>query len=573
MLRTFSIHRIRPAEELDGLWEFQPVEEEEGIPDRYGWKLPVPGVWEMHPEFLNYRGRGAYRRIVLVDRAGPQLLEFYGVSHTADVYWDGARLGHHYDGHTRFQVRIPFADEGAHELVVVVDNRFTDASTLNIPNDYYTYGGITRPVSLSPVPACHLEAIRFTPEFEGGCWWGSIWVGVRFAGDALPAPVVSARLAGSILTLLPESIRENDGLSWYTARAPFPDVYSWSPDHPELYLLTAELRPGDGEEPSDDLIERVGFRTIEVDREGIRINGDLVVLRGFNRHEDYPGVGCALPFPLMVQDLEILRDLGANAVRTAHYPNDERFLDLCDEMGFLVWEEHHARGFDLAQMTRPGFFEQISASTREMVSQHQTHAAIAIWGVFNECASDREEARPLYREQIGIIRDLDPSRPVTYATHHRDRDRLLDLVDVVSYNLYPGWYTEEEPEELFRQARAWADAAGGHGKPVIISETGADGFYGFREPKAGHGSEERQTEVMAADVRAALHAPLAGLFLWQFADCRVSEEGEWFFRRPMGQNAKGVVDRYRRPKLAYAAIRDLYREASRERAEDNWSGP
>lgn len=378
MLRAFSTHRIRPIEELEGLWEFEPLGADGGIPDHYRYRLPVPGVWEMHPAFLTYRGRGAYRRTVVIRRAGPIRLTFYGVSHTADVYWDGHRVGHHYDAHTAFAIVVPLAASGPHELVVVADNRFTAASTLHVPNDYYTYGGIPRPVAISPVPSTHLEAVRFTPSRQGSTWWGAIRVGVRAIGGPRD-PIVTVDLAGTRVELRRES---TDGeVAWYGGLAAFPEARAWSPDQPHLYPLTAELRWRAEEDAFDDLVERVGFRTVTVERGGLRINGDPVILKGFNRHEDYPGVGSALPFPLMVQDLDLLRDLGANAVRTAHYPNDARFLDLCDEMGLMVWEEHHARGFDLAQMTRPGFREQISAATAEMVSQHQTHPAIVVWGL------------------------------------------------------------------------------------------------------------------------------------------------------------------------------------------------
>jgi beta-glucuronidase len=101
--------------------------------------------------------------------------------------------------------------------------------------------------------------------------------------------------------------------------------------------------------------------------------------------------GNEFPLSLMIQDLDLMADMGANAVRTSHYPNDERFLDLCDERGIYVWEENHARGLSLEQMRNPNFIRQCADVNREMVEQHRNHPSIIIWGILNECASDTEE--------------------------------------------------------------------------------------------------------------------------------------------------------------------------------------
>ena len=98
--------------------------------------------------------------------------------------------------------------------------------------------------------------------------------------------------------------------------------------------------------------------------------------------------GAAIPYPLMVQDMELMIDMGANMVRTSHYPNDERFLDLCDERGIFVWEENHARGLNLQQMQHPNFQQQCEDCNREMVINHYNHPSLIIWAILNECASD-----------------------------------------------------------------------------------------------------------------------------------------------------------------------------------------
>ena len=266
--------------------------------------------------------------------------------------------------------------------------------------------------------------------------------------------------------------------------------------------------------------------------------------------------GAALTFPLMVQDMQLMRDMGANCVRTSHYPNDERFLDLCDETGMLVWEENHARGLGIEQMRHPMFIRQCADVNREMVEQHGNHPSIIVWGVLNECASDCEEGRAHYARQIGQLRALDASRPITFASHHRAHEICFDLADIVSFNLYPGWYTDEDPGELCDLARQWADAAGGTGKPMIMSEFGGDGYYGYRDASRVKGTEERQADLIDRNLSAYMARPyLSGMLIWQFCDCRVTEGTGWLLTRAGTQNSKGIVDRFRRPKLAYDVVK------------------
>ena len=155
-----------------------------------------------------------------------------------------------------------------------------------------------------------------------------------------------------------------------------------------LYRLEVQLFTEGSLSPKDDLIERVGFRTVSAHNGRIQVNDQDVILKGFNRHEDHPMTGAAIPYPLMVQDMELMIDMGANMVRTSHYPNDERFLDLCDERGIFVWEENHARGLSLQQMQHPNFQQQCEDCNREMVVNHYNHPSIIIWAILNECASD-----------------------------------------------------------------------------------------------------------------------------------------------------------------------------------------
>ncbi len=261
----------------------------------------------------------------------------------------------------------------------------------------------------------------------------------------------------------------------------FDGITPWTPKEPKLYLLKVRLMM-EGK-AVDDLIERVGFRTVTVEDGHILLNGSRIFMKGFNRHEDHGMCGCAIPLQLMVQDLDLMRDMGANAVRTCHYPNDELFLDLCDERGVLVW-------------VNPNFDIQCENCIREMIENHYNHPAIVIWGILNECASETEEGRKKYAAQYAQIRRMDQSRPATSATCRHFTDICLDLPDVVPFNMYSGWYQDVPVKEHHEKEMEWIASAGGAGKPVIVSEFGAAAMYGCRDRGHCKWSEERQADVI-----------------------------------------------------------------------------
>ncbi len=560
MLRLFPNNKIRQVRELEGDWDFQPLESAERLPVHYGYRLPVPGCWEMHPAFSTYRGKGAYRTRITVEKHGALRLLFKGISHTGIVFLNGVRIGEHYNAYTPFELIVRNVKPGEHELAVIVDNTFSEASALHVPNDYYTYGGIIRPVAIEFIPDTFIERIEFTPHFSKGIWSADIKAYVRNVGESEAVLHVHGKLGNSSFALGSLVVKPR-ATGVLTLNRKFTAVLPWSGKHPQLYLLELQLLSGEQVEPVDDLIERVGFRTVTTEHGAIQINGEDIVFKGFNRHEDHPLVGAAIPYQLMVQDLELMLDMGANAVRTSHYPNDERFLDLCDERGVYVWEENHARGLSIEQMRHPLFAKQCADCNREMVESHYNHPGIIIWAILNECASDLLEGKEMYRTQLSQIRGMDASRPLSFASHQRDRELCFDLVDIVSFNLYPQWYDDEDPRELCIQARSWADVAGGLGKPMIMSEFGADGYYGYRDPSRVKGTEERQGDILEQNLKAYTSLSfLSGMFIWQFCDCRVTEGLGWLLGRAGTQNSKGIVDRYRRPKLAYAVVQQYYKQ-------------
>ncbi len=547
MIRLFDTHKVRKQTELEGLWRFVKEDGKE-------YSLPVPGCWEQHPELMNYRGTGTYYKTIEIPKDGNIRLEFKGVSHTGDVYFDGEKIAHHYNAFTPFSAVVKNVKAGNHEIKVFVDNRFTEASSLHVPNDYYTYGGLTRPVALEELGEVYIKNVHFLPEYVDGKWQGTITVKVENISGNDRDVTAEVKLAG-VKAWKDIHVAAGEAVEVVMVQE-YKDVKEWNVGEPNLYFLEAGLL----EEgiTVDDFIDRVGFRQVTWEGRRIKINGKPVFMKGFNRHEDYAKIGCAIPVQLMVQDMDLMQEVGSNAVRTCHYPNDERFLDLCDERGMMVWEENHARGFDLKRMQNSNFDKQCEDCIDEMIENHYNHPSIVIWGILNECASETPEGREKYKRQFEQIKSLDTSRPTTFATCRHFTDICLDLPDVVSFNIYSGWYQDIPVKERHEQEMDWIESAGGAGKPVIVSEFGAGAIFGNRDRTRAKWSEERQVDVLKENLLCyAEDERLSGTFIWQFADCRVTEE-EWFDKRPRSYNNKGVVDEYRRPKESFDVVKELF---------------
>ena len=559
MERLFDTHIIRKSRECAPLWTLT-------ILDAGGLtgpeKVIVPSVWESHPALRKYRGRGVYEQKIAA--GGNVRIWLGGVSFRAKVYLDDVMMAEHYGAYTGFEALAQSLPEGEHTLRVEADNRFDADSALHIPNDYYAYGGINRPVIVEEVGNVYITWLHVTPRKTAGGWTVDAQVSVRNLGDQPFHGTLRLSLARKEAT---EEIEiQSHETSLFELSMDCGKVTPWSPENPALYQVMATLL--ENGEAIDDLIDRIGFREIRVEGKKLLLNGTPLQLRGFNRHEEYGSFGLAVPVQGMIQDLQMMREMGANCVRTCHYPNDPRFLDLCDEMGMLVWEESHARGFSEEQMRHPRFMDQLLQSSYEMVSQHRNHPSIFIWGCLNECADDTEYGAGIYTDMLGVLRQMDGSRPVTAALLERPGGRVYADLDVISVNMYPKWYYDGAVEESLDRKEQEIRENGGKGKPIIISEIGAGAIYGCHDPLGeAKWSEEGQCRILREQITAILARPeICGIFVWQFADVRVSDE--WAMNRPRTYNNKGVVDEFRRPKMAYRTVRELFRGSEKREIKD-----
>ncbi|GAB3662393.1 glycoside hydrolase family 2 protein [Glycomyces tarimensis] len=432
MTRRFTRHERRAVRDLGGVWDFAFLGDvDPGEVDvhaiEYDDVMAVPGSFDATPAYAGRRGLAAYRTRVRVEAAGRHRLAFGAVHHWCRVFWGAAPIRDHAGGFTGFAADVEHAEPGTIDVTVLVDNRFDERSPMHLEYfDWYHFGGITRPVELHRLGDAWIEGLGFATEDLGT---RRVSLRVDYRGEARGVPLV---VECGDRRILAESV-DLDGAGSLERTFELPGAALWSPSSPALHLLRVRL----GE---DDMCERVGLRQVSAEGGRIAVNGEAVTLWGVNRHESHPQFGHAQPVGLLVADVQQIKDLGCNFVRGSHYPQDPLFLDLCDEAGICVWSESIGWQYPVERLTDPGFVAAQLDHIDEMVAVARNRPSVIMWGVLNESPSHEPEVRPAYERLLGRLRELDETRPVTYASNHVYDDVCLDLVDVVAVNCYPGWY-------------------------------------------------------------------------------------------------------------------------------------
>ena len=559
-MSRFQHHRIRAVTSLDGTWDFVLLGDVDldsvNLADlAFEDRMAVPGCFDATPKYAGKRGLAAYRmQVALTERAHYRLV-FQSVHHWCRVFANGLALRDHIGGFGRFSVNLPTQEPGICEIVVLVDNRFnTERCPLHMEHfDWYQYGGITRPVELHRLEDLWIESCRTVTEQIAPPVL-KVMVDYQMVRP-LKEAVLQILFAGRMV--LNETVSITGSSGRIERLLVLPGAGLWSPEAPELHMLEVRLN-------HDDLCQRVGLRQVRVLGREILLNEKPLRLLGFNRHEAHPQFGHALPDQLIAADIQQLRDMGCNFVRGSHYPQDERFLECCDEAGICVWDESTGWQHTAEQLTDERFMSAQLNNLEEMVRVAQSHASVILYGILNESMTTDPAARRSYARLLGRLRELDPSRPVTFATCHVFEDLCLDLADVISVNCYPGWYhaeIEDIPNYL-DEVVEHLDGIGQGNKPLILSEIGAAAIPGWRDWNEERWTEQYQARLLEAVICHLFlsHNRFAGLSIWQFCDIRTGGSVKMKLGRARGFNNKGVLDEYRRPKMAYDTVKRLFHE-------------
>lgn len=572
---------------LDGLWKFALASHDNSTatpwkaPLRTDLECPVPASYnDIFPDLKirDHVGWVYYQRNVIVPKgwSGERyLIRAEAATHEGRIYVNDELVAEHAGGYTPFEADITdrVAAGQKFRLTIAVNNELTWSTippgqitveeltgqrkqTYN--HDFYNYAGLARSVWLYSVPQQHIEDITVVTDIEGQT--GIINYQVAVAGNQSAQVEISVRDEDGVV--VGQASGAEGSINVDSAKL-------WQPGAAYLYQFEASVVSGNT--TMDIYSVATGIRTVKVEGSKFLINGEPFYFTGFGKHEDTEIRGKGHDPAYMVHDFQLLDWIGANSFRTSHYPYAEEVMDFADRHGIMVIDETAAVGLNLgltggvegeAILTfgPDGLGNQTFAAhaqgIRELISRDKNHASVVMWSIANEPASSEEGSREYFEPLVRLTRDLDSSRPVAYANQGAatpENDKIADLFDTACLNRYYGWYEQiadltVAEIKLEEELRGWEDK---YGKPIIMTEYGADTLSGLHSIQSLPFSEEFQVAMLDVYHRVFDRIDaMAGEHVWNFADFQTS-----LGVRRVDGNKKGVFTRDRKPKQAAAALK------------------
>ena len=526
---------MRRTELLNKTWQFT-------LPGKTGVQVDIPHTWN---NLDGQDGGDDYLRTVAVYEKTFEMpafdsqkqvvyLEFDGVNSQAEITLNGQKLMTHEGGYSTFRKDITALLQQQNLLKVEVDNRPNDR-VYPQKADFTFYGGIYRDVKLVILSKNH-----FDMDYYGGCGLQVTATPVNSYKDGKLAVKTwhnaeDGQVQLTILDADGKQILSGTGTDW---EATIQKVQLWDGiESPYLYTVQAQLVV-DGE-VTDQVSTHFGVRDFKADpKKGFFLNGRPYPLRGVCRHQDRKAIGNAISKVMHDEDMELIREVGANTIRLAHYQHDQYFYDLCDRYGMVVWAE-----IPYISEHMPNGRANTVSQMKELIVQNYNHPCIVTWGLSNEITistRDKKDMLDNHRVLNDLCHEMDPTRLTSLACYAvcGPFNKVAHISDIVSWNLYLGWYVPG----LFLND-LWVDFF--HfvypNRCLGYSEYGAEGMPNLhsRFPRRGDHTEEYQAKYHEYLVRFIQKRPwMWATHVWNMfdfaADAR-DQGGE------PGMNHKGLV--------------------------------
>lgn len=528
-----------------------------------GWRFLAPGAKKTKRVRLphtwnNYDGQDGgnnyLRGTARYERALPKTvpaeckrvyLEIPAAAMSAEVILNGVSIARHEGGFSAFRTELTGRLTGRDTLTMLVDNGENERVYPQFA-DFTFFGGLYRGASLIAAPESHIsldddgsEGLHATPLLDEDNARASVAVEVLVTNPKQGQRVLVTLLeaSGKVAARGEAGAEERVSLS---LNLDSPRLWEGLAN-PYLYTVRAELTE-DGE-VLDGVQTFVGIRRFTIDPErGFFLNGKPYPLRGVARHQDRLNKGWAITQQDQREDIAMIREMGANTIRLAHYQHSQYFLDFCDKLGMVVWAEipYISRHMPLGR-------ENTITQMTELVKQNWNHASIVCWGISNEITigGESEDLLGNHRALNALCHALDPSRPTAMAclSMLETDSPLLEIPDILSYNHYFGWYGADVEDNA-----PWLDAFHkSHPKTCLgLSEYGAEGILRWHTdaPKMGDYSEEYQAYYHERMLRViSERSYLWSTYVWNMFDFAsdIRDEGG-----VSGRNNKGLVTYDRR---------------------------
>ena len=500
------------------------------------------------------------KRIMLHKKPGlREFIVFEGSNYKTTVSINGVKVGENRNGHLKFEFDISdFTVDGENSFVMTVDNHRDKDGCPQEQFNWKNYGGIHRPFYIEYRSDLFIRDYRVVPGRENGKWFADITVTLNQKADCTLG-----------VELISGAEKKTDEINFAGTDKAATRIFC---DNPVVW------RPGEGllSEISltlsrkDQVIDRAhdafGFRTVETLGRDILINGKKFKILGASFHEQHPTFGNSVPGWQWINDLKLLKHCGLNAVRAAHYPYSREFYAACDREGIVCLAELPCWQFNHYHFGNAGVLKHCSTYAASMVQQLGNHPSIIGWNIQNESATFDPLAVNFFRTINDVFKQNDPSRLTLSAESPEPPEHLAVVkkvkgtptgeapptsafIDVFGVNNYAAWYGEKAsylPQLLDHFAGKIKD------KPIIVSEFGAEASAGVRSLSMPHYSEDFQAELLCRQIKEILKRDfMAGFFIWIFFDYECSSISI------SGVNAKGIVDSYRNPKLAFNMIKNV----------------
>jgi beta-galactosidase len=447
--------------------------------DDSSWDIVnIPHTWNAEDPFDDVdgykRGIAWYRKNLELSKNELQgkrvFLNFEGANQVTDVYVNNRMVGRHKGGYTGFKFDITDAlIEGESQLIAVCVNNAHDPYIAPLSVGYALYGGIYRDVWVVVTDDVHFDMDDFG---SNGIKINTTGVSSKSAAVSVSSSVVNdgtvnkkveviAKILNNTGAVIAEKSTSESILpgerKHFEQTIDMDHPHLWSPDDPYLYTVSSVIK-SEGR-VIDKVDNPMGVRWFSFDpEEGFSINGNHIKLKGTNRHQDFKGKGSALSNGDHRRDMEMIKNMGCNFIRIAHYPQDPEILRAADELGLIAWEEIPLVNY---MSMHPEFYKNSVVMLKEMIRQHYNHPSVVMWGSMNEIflyGSNEDRIRlqddtayvkgvQKYAVKLdSIIRAEDPNRYSTMAMHMSsdyERYGIEDIAQVVGFNVYSGWYGGE----------------------------------------------------------------------------------------------------------------------------------
>ena len=553
---------------INGSWRFTrenpPGAERPDYKDGYWEKVTLPHTWNARDGQDGgsdyYRGTSWYRTSLMLDaaRKGKSFfLRFDGAASATEVFVNGTLAGKHKGNYGAFCFDVtPLVKVGVPSIIAVKVNNAKDSTISPLRGDFTVYGGLYRGVhllvleklSISPTddasPGVYIKQANVSEDAADL----EITVKLRNAYDDQKSPTIRCAVLdrdGKVVQQITETMAlasQSQGDALLKISLKKPHLWNGRQD-PYLYEVVVEI--ADGNRIVDRVKQSIGIRYFSVDpNSGFYLNGMSYRLHGVNRHQDRENMGSAITVKEHQEDFRLIEEIGANAIRLAHYQHAQEFYDLCDRGGMIVWAE-----LALVDDVHPNaeFAQVCQQQLRELIKQNYNHPSICFWSMENELVPDSnpELYTKIVRDLNDLAKKIDPTRLTTVASRSKydGNNGMNSVTDVIAYNVYRGWY-----EGMAEEFGAYADKL--HARfpltRIAISEYGAGASINQHEypakkpaPRGPWHPEEWQAVLHEITWKAMVERPfLWGTFLWNMFDFAADSRSEG---ERHGQNDKGLV--------------------------------